>query len=81
MCLGSYSQNVATFFYVDSYVLQLSLKDGSSKLILKRLKSKPSGILDVSNSAKWLQLDRIHHDHVTSVAGAHSVQTEVRGAP
>ena len=50
------------------------MKDGSSKLILKRLKSKPSGILDVSHSAKWLQLDRIHHDHV---AGAHSVQTEV----
>ena len=79
MCVwGPIRKMLPPFFHVDSYVLQLSVKDGSSKLILKRLKSKPSGILDVSHSAKWLQLDRIHHDHV---AGAHSVQTEVRGAP
>eukprot|EP00435_Cladocopium_sp_Y103_P008290 s4422_g2.t1 len=47
--------------------------DGPSKeFILKRLKSSPSGILDVKQSPKWLKLDRIHHDHVARVA-----QTEV----
>ena len=44
----------------------------SKEFILKRLKSSPSRILDVGNSAKWLKLDRIHHDHVARVA-----QTEV----
>ena len=63
-----WSHQKSIFFFAFATV-----KDGSSKLILKRLKSKPSGILDVSKSAKWLQLDRIHHDHVA----LHAVQTEV----
>lgn len=45
--------------------------DGASKeFILKRLKSSPSGILDVKQSPKWLKLDRIHRGHVVA-------QTEV----
>lgn len=40
------------------------------EFILKRLKSSPSGILDVKQSPKWLKLDRIHRDQVVA-------QTEV----